>query len=123
LDTDAAAEAVATFGLPREVDPLQALVEEVHRTAGHIAWLESLISSLPENELKHRDVTGRFERPAVWVEMYQAERAHLVRVAKACVDARVAEREVRLAEEQGRQLASVLHVAAGGDAGPADHEW
>ncbi len=44
----------------------------------------------------------------MWVELYQAERSHLVRVAKACVDAGVAERQVRLAEEKGRQLASVL---------------
>lgn len=64
LDAAAAAEAVATFGLPREVDPLQALMEEVHRTTGYVAWLESLISLLPEADLKQRDVTGRFERPA-----------------------------------------------------------
>lgn len=34
-----AVRAVATYGLPREIDPHAALLEELHRTAGHVAWL------------------------------------------------------------------------------------
>src|SRR5690348_4530669 len=34
-----AARAVATFGLPREVDPRDALLEEVYRSAGAVDWL------------------------------------------------------------------------------------
>lgn len=104
-----AVDAVATFGLPREVDPQQALLEEVHRTAGHVAWLGQKIGEFAtDSELKQLDMSERFEKPSVWVEMYERERIHLVRVSKACVDAGVAERQVRLAEAQGQMLASVL---------------
>lgn len=44
----------------------------------------------------------------VLVAMYDDERERLVRWSKACRDAGVEERRVVLAEEQGRQLASVL---------------
>ncbi len=40
--------------------------------------------------------------------MYQAERQHLVRAAKAAIDAGVAERQVRLAEQQGQLIAEVM---------------
>jgi hypothetical protein len=104
-----ATNAVATFGLPREIDPQTALLEEVHRTAGHVAYLQSKIAGFEtDDELKQLDMSERFEKPAVWVEMYEGERRHLVRVAKACIDAGIAERAVRLAEDQGRQLANVL---------------
>jgi hypothetical protein len=135
---DQAAAAVVTFGLPREVEPGQALLEEVHRSAGHVAWLGQLVASLPHDVLatgydsvqvtetsdtgepvtrtvlvprsglKQLDGQGRFEKPSVWVELYQAERKHLTQVAKAAVDAGIAERAVRLAEDQGRLLAAGL---------------
>lgn len=98
-----------TFGLPREIDPQQALLEEVHRTAGHVAWLQAKIASLPTDaELKQLDKSEQFERPAVWVEMYQEERKHLARVSEAAIRAGIAERQVKLAEAQGAQLAGVL---------------
>lgn len=104
-----AGQHVVTFGLPREVDPQQALLEEVHRTAGHVAWLQTKIAGLVEDtELKQRDKSDQFERPAVWVEMYQEERKHLARVSEAAVRCGIAERQVKLAEAQGAQLAAVL---------------
>jgi hypothetical protein len=42
------------------------------------------------------------------VRLYQEERDRLVRVAKAAIDAGVAERQVRITEEQARQLARVV---------------
>lgn len=104
-----AADAVVTFGLPREIDPQVALLEEVHRTAGHVSWLQAKIAEFEtDDELKQLDAAGKFERASVWVELYQSERAHAVKVSKAAIDAGIAERAVRLAEEQGRQLANVL---------------
>lgn len=50
-EREAAEEAVATYGLPREIDPLQALLEEVYRTAGHVFWLEDVIHRLESDEL------------------------------------------------------------------------
>lgn len=108
-ERELASRSVITFGLPREVDPQQALLEEVHRTAGHVTWLQAKIASLPTDEdLKQLDQAERFERPAVWVEMYQAERKHQTRVAEAAIRCGIAERQVRLAEAQGAQLAGVL---------------
>lgn len=43
--------AVATYGLPREVGPHQALLEEVWRTAGHVAWLEERVRALDPDSL------------------------------------------------------------------------
>lgn len=100
--------AVVTFGLPREIDPQTALLEEVHRTAGHVAYLGQVVAELEQSELTQLDAGERFERPAVWVEMYERERTHLVKVAATCISAGIAERQVRLAEDQGRQLAGVL---------------
>lgn len=45
---------------------------------------------------------------SVWMEMYQKERSHLVAVCKAAVTMGVAERAVRIAEDQGQLMASVI---------------
>jgi hypothetical protein len=110
---------VELFGLPREVEPHEALLEEVWRTAGHVEWLGGVIGELEPKQLVHgitktvqfRDGTRTVEARAainLWVKLYQEERDRLVRAAKAAIDAGVAERQVRLAEEQAQQLARVI---------------
>ena len=47
-----AAEAVQSYGMPRKVDPVQALVEELHRTAGHVAWLSDVVAQLTKGKGK-----------------------------------------------------------------------
>ena len=111
-----------TYGLPRDIDPAQALLEEVQRTAGHVAWLEQTVRDLDPGALVwgvtevaekssaddvSTDVTEA-ARPSVWLELYHRERTHLVRVSKAALDAGISERLVRLAEQQGAQLAEVI---------------
>jgi hypothetical protein len=120
--------AVVTYGLPRNVEPAIALIEEVHRTAGHVAWLGALIATLnhdgdgydqidgedgrsiyrPRSGLKQVDMTGRFEKPSVWVELYQVERKHLAAVAKAALDADTAARIVKLEEDRAELIAGGL---------------
>lgn len=133
-EREAAEEAVVTYGLPLEIDPLQALLEEVYRTAGHVAWLNQVIRGLEQDNLTRGvtktvqlpDGTKRIEAGAglsVWVGLYQSERAHLAKVAKAAVDAGIEERLVHIAEEQAKQLASVIRAivaALGHD--PEDEE-
>jgi hypothetical protein len=46
----------------------------------------------------------------VWLTLYQAERSHLVNVCKAAIACGLAEREVRLAEQQGQLLAELLRA-------------
>lgn len=121
---EAARQAVITFGLPREIAPEQALLEEIARTAGHIDWLGGIIADLQQDELvwgksKSEDVgaseftgTNVTEQaaPNVWLELYQKERAHLVNVCKAAISAGIEERRVKLAEAHGALMADVLRA-------------
>lgn len=116
-----AADAVQTLGLPRDVEPHEALLEEVHRAAGHVAWLAGVVAELEKQQVVHGitrtvqmpDGTRSVEARAalnVWVKLYQEERDRLTRVAKVAIDAGVAERQVRLAERQAQQLAEVIRA-------------
>ena len=117
-----AAQYMDTFGLPREVDPHQALLDEVHRTAGHVAWLQQVVNSLDPDSVVWGVTSEVFKNateypgldretaavPNVWVELYQKERKHLVAAAKACLDVGIDERRVRLAEGQGAIVARAM---------------
>lgn len=115
--------AAESFGLPREVDPHTALLEELHRTAGAVQWLGALVADLERDEIawgKVKETRGtQLERgtdngttysaaPNAFVSLWQAERKHLVDVSRACISAGIEERRVRLAESAGQQLAAVI---------------
>lgn len=119
-----AEHAVATYGLPRDIDPAEALLDEVRWTAGHVSWLRDRIQELEQDALVW-GVTEQVERtatefagtdtthkaiPSVWLDLYQKERKHLVDVCKAALAAGVEERRVRLAEQAGTQLAQVIRA-------------
>lgn len=122
LQSADAERAVATFGLPREIDPRDALLEEIYRTAGAVDWLHQQVIRLEADQVtwgKSEEVdkqAGEFpgldvtHKAAVnvWVELWQKERKHLVDVSKAAIAAGLEERKVRLAEQQGAMLASVI---------------
>lgn len=122
-----ARDAVVAYGLPRDIDPAQALLEEVARTAGTIDWLrmqiERVAGERPENLILGTqgvkrssgplgDVTVTEVGPGIhlWLKLYQEERRHLVRVCATALAAGVEERRVRLAEQQGSLLASVIRA-------------
>lgn len=119
--------AVRTFGLPVKTDPQQALLDEIYRTAGHVKWLGDQIAELSPEELawnktaeEHQTGVGMMgdpvdmtsttmsAKPTVLVELYQKERAHLVHVCKVAIQCGIAERQVRIAEEQGQMIAGLL---------------
>ncbi len=122
LQTAQAEQAVATYGLPREIDPREALLEEVYRAAGAVDWLRAQVERLTAEQViwgKAEEVekqAGEFpgvdttHKAAVhvWVELYNRERKHLVDVAKVAIAAGIEERRVRLAEQQGALLAGVI---------------
>ena len=56
LAEQAAQQAVRTLGLPVDISPTEALLEEVRWTAGHVAWLRSRVQELAE-EPTHRHVS------------------------------------------------------------------
>jgi hypothetical protein len=121
---EAAAElAVVTYGLPIEVAPDVALLAEVHRTAGHVAWLAEVVGQLERGEItwglaEETDapitengggVTTKHKASVnVWVQLYQQERKHLAAVCRDALAAGIAERQVRLAEQQGALLAGAV---------------
>lgn len=117
-----ALRAVETYGLPREVDPHTALLEEVHRTAGHVAWLLMVIRTYEDPEDLVYGATARIQAsdgtwkthpaqkaaPSVWLELYGRERRHLTDVCKTAIACGIAERAVKLAEEHGQAIAGII---------------
>jgi hypothetical protein len=117
-----AMEAVVTYGLPRDISPSEALLEEVRYTAGHVAWLRGKVREIEDadlvwgkteesekgaTEFPGTDITSA-AKPNMWLELYYRERAHLVAVTKAALSAGIEERRVRLAEAQGSLLNEVI---------------
>lgn len=100
-----ARDAADHFGLPRDVDPQQALVEELHRTAGLVAFYQAKASEDPDNLLV-KTMFG--EQPNAWVRQMERERKHFTEVAATCVKLGLDERRVALAEEQGKLLARII---------------
>lgn len=134
-EESAAQAAVTTLGLPVDISPTEALLEEVRWTAGHVQWLRGKVQELAEAvtlEDENGDPverggdhalvwgttkvkTGGDDRgttqeaaPSVWYVLYERERKHLVTVAAAALKAGVEERRVRLAESQGELVATVI---------------
>lgn len=130
-----AVEAVVTYGLPREVDPHTALLQEVWRTAGHVQWLASVIhnsdpdalvwgpseeqlqvheqrrgaASMPHGNFQTRTQTGTIRAaPTVWLELYRKERRHLVEVSKTAIACGIAERQVKLAEDMAMLMRTAV---------------
>jgi hypothetical protein len=122
-----ARKAVETYGLPLDISPAEALLEEVRYTAGHVVWLRGKVHEIEDDDL----VWGKTEAveknasefagtdttyaatPSVWLELYYRERKHLVDVTKAAISAGIEERRVKLAEAQGAMLAQVIRAILG----------
>lgn len=107
-----AREAVNELNLSREIHPMDALLEELWRTAGAVEWLGQKVGSIEEDSLVAPTGGGQGAIPEwkvnVWVGFWESERSHLAKVSKLCLDAGIDERKVRLAEHQGQTIAKVL---------------
>jgi hypothetical protein len=115
-------KAVRTLGLPVDVDPGKALLDEIHWTAGHVAWLREKVQELEAEELvwgktQHDDgvgpqgvvdVTTEKAAPSVWYDLYLKEREHLAKVCALALRAGIEDRRVKLAENQGLLVADVI---------------
>lgn len=101
-------ERMATFGTPLDIGPHEALLLEVQRTAGHVQWLGERIRQMEAEELAV--VMGKTGmKISEWLILYQNERKMLVSVCNVAIKAGVAERKIRLAEEQGKMIALIFH--------------
>jgi hypothetical protein len=116
------------LGGPVDIDPHEAVLQEVQRTAGHVQWLQLVIAALgedpsSENAEELESLTGMFAEGyqktlfqrtdkgmdmSVWMQIYQSERTHLIRACKMAVDMGCEERRVRIVEDQGRKIAEIF---------------
>lgn len=96
------------------IEPTEAILEEIRRSAGHVRWLHSMILKFDE-ALEGSDasrvllqLSEQGWNKAAWTKLYADERTHLVRTSKMAIDAGIAERQVKLAENQGELIAVAL---------------
>lgn len=87
------------FGEELPVEPAEALLTMLRLTAGMVAWTR--------DELARMDDRTTFEGQ-VLTRIYADERDRTARIAKAALDAGVAERTVRLAESYGELIATLI---------------
>lgn len=93
------------------VTPWEALLGEVRRTAGAVAWLDRKVAEAPSDEsLLRNDADPETGEPgyAGWVKLRLTERQHLARVSKLAVDAGVARELVAQFTLQGEVVARML---------------
>lgn len=100
-----AEKACATFGLPVQVDPYRALLEELWRTNG---WVHHLHSKLVEQGEEAVSAEGK---PSVTWVLYDQQRQQLQRVAESCARTGVNERLTRIMERDSEMY--VLSMQAG----------
>jgi hypothetical protein len=114
--------ATARFGnfpIPADMSPVDILVDELKRSAGFAFWIESKMAEwddeLVDLQVENIDDKGSMQiatnNRALWMDVWQKERAHLARVAKLCIDAGVDERRVQLAEQQSQMMFMLINEA------------
>lgn len=99
----------------------QALIEEVRRSTAMVRWLEERIGAWqydidPQAELgglprmmgETWKGNSQLTDQHAWLICYREERAHAAKVAKMAIDAGIAERMVRIAEDQGIMLGTAI---------------
>lgn len=111
--------------LPYDVSAEEALLEELGRTAGFVRWLEvtvgawtasqtdvpfALTEVIKEEWERSGSMMSVDTQRAEWLRIYQSERQHLIRCARACIDANISERLVRLEEEKAVTMVNVMRL-------------
>jgi hypothetical protein len=114
----ATAAAAATYGLPIVIDAHTALLQEIHRTAGHVAWLAEVVKGIDQNGLVwglSEDVVGGKNHgktfkaaPNIWLNLYQTERKHLAAVSSAAIKAGIDERRLELEKSQSTAISTAF---------------
>lgn len=121
LAAEAARRAATQLAVPIDTTPEQALIDEVKRTAGMVAFYQARVEEvdgLNREDLvwgmTKQDMSGEFPGPTyeaapnMWLQLWNQERDRLVRVAAAAIKAGIEERRVKLAEQEGALVAAVI---------------
>lgn len=116
---------VDMYGLPVEISPVDALIQELHRTQGHVAWLAEKVRAIANEKDMIWEVAeqtsraggtpeGTFDETKYssaengWIRMYTRERTHLVHVANTISKLGIAEAYVRVAAQQAAMFEGAL---------------
>lgn len=110
-----------TYGDKKEVSAIDALLDEVHWTAGHVEWLRKKVQETEEADLVKgitkvvRDNEGSETSttetaPNIWLNLYDRERKHFVTVCTAALKAGIEERLIKQAERVGETLVRILDL-------------
>lgn len=122
--------AMKEFGVPVNISPTEALLEEIRYTAGHVYFIRARLAALAgetddphhpfvwglieENDVQASQFPGTDSKEGagihMWYQLYLQERKHLVAVAAAAARAGVEDRIVRIEEEKGLLFAGVLRL-------------
>lgn len=119
-----AERAARVYGLPVEIDPHRALLEELWRAQGIVQWLAAEVALLDREHL-YGPVGGGGDsyprsEPHVLIRMLGEERDRLRQIGKTCHDVGIAEAQQQLAERMGAALAATIGAILD-DLGVRDH--
>ena len=116
-----ARQAAETLGLLIDISPEQALLDEVQRAAGMVAFYQARVEEVADggndqlvwghtkSKMGGDDEGETWEAgPVVWLQLFNEERDRLVKVCAAALRAGIEERRVKLAEQQGILVAAVI---------------
>lgn len=129
-EQEEARQVAALFGVPRDVEPGQALLDLVHWTAGEVEFWRgkvrdqasrdeaSLTYGVTKEEIgtdkgQPHDVETREAKPHIYYVMLYSSQDRLTQYATAALRAGVEERRVRLAEQQGDLVALAIRRILG----------
>ena len=109
-----------TLGQKYDIDPIQALLNEIHWTAGHVEWLRAKVQELKPEDLvwgKTKEKTGGDDRgttheakPNAWYELYMRERDHLAKITVAAIKAGIDAKRTEIAQQQGQLVAAAIQT-------------
>lgn len=103
------AKAVAAkLGVPVRTSAVEALQDALNRAYGDVLALSAKVQLLGEDELKQTDASGRWEKPAVWVELYDRALRHYADIAARCVGLGIEAAAVSVVQAHGEQVIQLL---------------
>jgi hypothetical protein len=114
----AATKAARTLGLPVEIDPAEALLQEVWRSQGHVIWYGEVVAQLRKSDVgwgitkekRGGDDWGTTNEAKVniYVALYNEERKHLARVSAEAIKAGVEQKRLDLETHRAEMVVSML---------------
>jgi hypothetical protein len=113
------------MGLPVDTDPSIALLNMVRIAAGEVEYATLMIGALHQDDAVETftetqvDADGGYVKTSnmttlnIWIRTRHDAMDRLVRYAKTAIDAGVAERQVRVAEQMGGMLGKLITAVLG----------